>query len=191
MIASVSASAARSRSVNSVHVEAERAVVHLRGADLYQVSESRIDVLGRGSAEHHHRDLERIDSPAVLLTPAHHFPHGVPLHRSRRTAVVDWAERTGGYVLGDDYDGEFRYDRQPIGAVQGLAPDRVAYLGSARKSLSPVLRLGWMVLPDDLVDPVISAAGGQQFYVNGIIELTMADFISTGNYDRHIRCMRN
>lgn len=127
----------------------------------------------------------------MLLTPAHHFPHGVPLHRSRRTAVVDWAERTGGYVLGDDCDGEFRYDRQPIGAVQGLAPDRVAYLGSARKSLSPVLRLGWMVMPDDLVDPVISAAGGQQFYVNGIIELTMADFITSGNYDRHIRCMRN
>ncbi len=127
----------------------------------------------------------------MLLTPAHHFPHGVSLHRSRRTAVVDWAERTGGYVLEDDYDGEFRYDRQPIGAVQGLAPDRVAYLGSARKSLSPVLRLGWMVLPDDLVDPVISAAGGQQFYVNGIIELTMADFITSGNYDRHIRCMRN
>ena len=70
----------------------------------------------------------------MLLTPAHHFPHGVSLHRSRRTAVVDWAERTGGYVLEDDYDGEFRYDRQPIGAVQGLAPDRVAYLGSARKS---------------------------------------------------------
>ena len=112
----------------------------------------------------------------MLLTPAHHFTHGVSLHRSRRTAVVDWAERTGGYVLEDDYDGEFRYDRQPIGAVQGLAP---------------VLRLGWMVLPDDLVDPVISAAGGQQIYVNGIIELTMADFITSGNYDRHIRCMRN
>ena len=63
-------------------------------------------------------------------------------------------------------------------------------MGSASKSLSPVLRLGWMVLPDDLVDPVIAASGGQQFYVNGIAQLTMADFISSGNYDRHIRRMR-
>ena len=130
------------------------------------------------------------DRPAVLLTPAHHFPHGVPLHPTRRTAVLDWAQRTGGYVLEDDYDGEFRYDRQPVGAVQSLGPERVVYMGSASKSLSPVLRLGWMVLPDDLVDPVIAASGGQQFYVNGIAQLTMADFISSGNYDRHIRRMR-
>ena len=104
--------------------------------------------------------------PAVLLTPAHHNPQGMPLHPSRRTAVVDWAQRTDGYVLDDDYDGEFRYDRQPVGALQALCPDRVVYLGSTSKSLSPALRLGWMVLPDDLVDPVIDAAGGQQFYVD-------------------------
>ena len=135
-------------------------------------------------------ELDGIDSAAVLLTPAHHFPHGVPLHPTRRTAVLDWAQRTGGYVLEDDYDGEFRYDRQPVGAAQSLGPERVVYMGSASKSLSPVLRLGWMVLPDDLVDPVIAASGGQQFYVNGIAQLTMADFISSGNYDRHIRRMR-
>jgi GntR family transcriptional regulator / MocR family aminotransferase len=126
----------------------------------------------------------------ALLTPAHHFPHGVPLHPTRRTVVLDWAHRTGGYLLEDDYDGEFRYDRQPIGAVQGLNPDHVAYLGSASKSLSPVLRIGWMALPEDLIDPVVAAAGGQQFYVNGIIQLTMADFIISGNYDKHIRRMR-
>jgi GntR family transcriptional regulator/MocR family aminotransferase len=136
-------------------------------------------------------ELDRIHASAVLLTPAHQYPNGVPLHPTRRTAVLDWANRTGGYLLEDDYDGEFRYDRQPIGAVQTLDPDRVAYLGSASKTLSPVLRLGWMVLPDELVDPVIAAAGGQQFYVNGIAQLTMADFITSGNYDRHIRRMRN
>ena len=92
----------------------------------------------------------------------------MPLHPTRRTAVIDWARRTGGYVLEDDYDGEFRYDRQPVGAVQGLDPERVVYLGSASKSLSPVLRLGWMALPDELVDRVIAAMGGQQFYVNAI-----------------------
>ena len=135
-------------------------------------------------------ELDGLDASAALLTPAHFFPHGVPLHAARRTAVIDWARRTGRYVLEDDYDGEFRYDRQPVGAVQGLDPQRVAYLGSASKSLSPALRLGWMALPDDLVEPVIAAAGGEQFYVNAIDQLTMADFIAVGQYDKHIRRMR-
>jgi GntR family transcriptional regulator / MocR family aminotransferase len=135
-------------------------------------------------------DLNRTEATAALLTPAHHFPHGVPLHPSRRTAVLDWAHRTDGFLLEDDYDGEFRYDRQPVGSVQGLDPDRVAYLGSASKSLSPALRLGWMVLPDELIDRVLLAMGGQQFYVNTLLQLTMADFISKGSYDKHIRRMR-
>jgi GntR family transcriptional regulator/MocR family aminotransferase len=135
-------------------------------------------------------DLDRSDATAALLTPAHHFPHGVPLHPTRRTAALDWAHRRGGFLLEDDYDGEFRYDRQPVGAVQGLDPERVVYLGSASKSLAPVLRLGWMVLPDDLIDPVLAASGGQQFYVNGIVALTMADFIANRSYDKHIRRMR-
>ena len=135
-------------------------------------------------------DLDRTAAGAALLTPAHHFPHGVPLHPARRKAVLDWAHRTDGYLLEDDYDGEFRYDRQPIGAVQGLDPDRVVYLGSASKSLSPVLRLGWMVLPAALVDRVVTALGGQQFYVNAVAQLTMADFIAKGSYDKHIRRMR-
>lgn len=135
-------------------------------------------------------DLDGLDVPAVLLTPAHHSPFGMPLHPTRRTAVVDWAQRTDGYVLDDDYDGELRYDRQPVGALQGLCPDRVVYLGSASKSLSPALRLGWMALPGDLVEPVIAAAGGSQFYVDAISQLTMADFITSGAYDKHIRRMR-
>ncbi len=135
-------------------------------------------------------DLEGTEAAAALLTPAHHFPHGVPLHPGRRKAVLDWAHRTDGYLLEDDYDGEFRYDRQPIGSVQGLDPDRVVYLGSASKSLSPVLRLGWMVLPSALVDRVVAALGGQQFYVNALLQLTMADFIAKGAYDKHIRRMR-
>jgi GntR family transcriptional regulator/MocR family aminotransferase len=135
-------------------------------------------------------DLENTDAAAALLTPAHHFPHGVPLHPARRTRALEWATHTKSYVLEDDYDGEFRYDRQPVGALQGLDPSRVAYLGSASKSLSPVLRLGWMVLPDSLIDQIVTAAGGQQFYVNAIDQLTMADFIENGQYDKHIRRMR-
>jgi GntR family transcriptional regulator/MocR family aminotransferase len=135
-------------------------------------------------------DLDQHDVPAVLLTPAHHNPHGMPLHPTRRTAAVEWAQRRSGYLLEDDYDGEFRYDRQPIGAMQSLAPDRVIYLGSASKSLAPALRLGWMVLPDHLVEPVLAAAGGNQFFVDSLAQLTMADFITSGQYDRHIRRMR-
>jgi GntR family transcriptional regulator / MocR family aminotransferase len=135
-------------------------------------------------------DLDALDVPAVLLTPAHHNPQGMSLHPSRRTAVVEWAQRTGGFVLDDDYDGEFRYDRQPVGALQALCPERVAYLGSTSKSLAQTLRLGWMALPDNLVDPVIDAAGGSQFYVDAINQLTMAEFITSGQYDRHIRKMR-
>ncbi|MBI0384446.1 PLP-dependent aminotransferase family protein, partial [Streptomyces albiflaviniger] len=99
---------------------------------------------------------------AALLTPAHQFPTGGPLHPERRAAAVAWARESGGLVLEDDYDGEFRYDRTPVGAVQGLDPDRVLYLGSVSKSLSPALRLGWMVLPDHLVDGLLAAKGARE-----------------------------
>lgn len=135
-------------------------------------------------------ELEEMAVSSVLLTPAHHNPLGMSLHSSRRMQVVEWADRTGGFVLDDDYDGEFRYDREPVGSLQALRPDRVAYLGSTSKSLSQVLRLGWMVLPGPLVDAVVDAAGGQQFYVDAISQLTLAEFITGGHYDRHIRRMR-
>jgi len=135
-------------------------------------------------------ELDDLDVSAVLLTPAHHNPLGVALDPGRRMAVVDWARRTSTVVLDDDYDGEFRFDRQPVGALQALDPSRVVYLGSASKSLSPALRLGWMALPDHLVDPVVEAAGGQQFSVDAISALTFAEFVGCGYYDRHIRRMR-
>ncbi|WP_432038249.1 PLP-dependent aminotransferase family protein [Streptomyces cucumeris] len=127
---------------------------------------------------------------AALLTPAHQFPTGGPLHPERRAAAVDWARAGGGLVLEDDYDGEFRYDRQPVGAVQGLDPDRVLYLGSVSKSLSPALRLGWMVLPDHLVDVVLSVKGEREGWASALDQLTLADFIASGGYDRHVRRMR-
>lgn len=126
---------------------------------------------------------------AVLLTPAHQFPMGVPLHRDRRATVVDWARRTGGLVLEDDYDGEFRYDRQPVGALQGLDPDRVVYFGTASKSLAPALRLAWMVLPPHLVDEVTRAKGHVDT-CGALDQLTLAEFITSGAYDRHVRASR-
>ncbi|CAM5494892.1 MocR-like pyridoxine biosynthesis transcription factor PdxR [Streptomyces purpurascens] len=126
---------------------------------------------------------------AILLTPAHQFPMGVPLHRDRRAAVVDWARRTGGLVLEDDYDGEFRYDRQPVGALQGLDPDRAVYLGTASKSLAPGLRLAWAVLPPGLAEEVAAAKGGVD--TCGVLDqLTLAEFLASGAYDRHVRATR-
>ncbi|MEU1848039.1 PLP-dependent aminotransferase family protein [Streptomyces sp. NPDC019990] len=132
---------------------------------------------------------EPADADAVLLTPAHQFPMGVPLHRDRRAAVVDWARRTGGLVLEDDYDGEFRYDRQPVGALQGLDPDRVVYLGTASKSLAPGLRLAWAVLPPDLVEEVVAVKGGVDT-CGTLDQLTLAEFLGSGAYDRHVRAAR-
>ncbi|MET7943285.1 PLP-dependent aminotransferase family protein [Streptomyces sp. NPDC005302] len=127
---------------------------------------------------------------AVLLTPAHQFPTGGPLHAERRAAVIDWARARDGVILEDDYDGEFRYDRRPVGALQGLDPERVVHIGSVSKSLSPALRLGWMVLPERYVDAVLDVKGEREAWAGVLEQLALADFIDSGSYDRHVRRMR-
>ncbi|WP_171164223.1 PLP-dependent aminotransferase family protein [Streptomyces sp. I05A-00742] len=137
------------------------------------------------------RELARLkDVGAVLLTPAHQFPTGVPLHRDRRAAVVDWAARTGGLVLEDDYDGEFRYDGRQVGALQSLAPDHVVYLGTSSKSLAPALRLAWMVLPENLAAEVAETKNTGEWGTGALDQLALAEFITSGAYDRHVRSMR-
>jgi GntR family transcriptional regulator/MocR family aminotransferase len=130
------------------------------------------------------------DVRSVLLTPAHQFPTGGPLHADRRAAVVGHARATGGLVLEDDYDGEFRYDRKPVGAVQGLDPEHVVYAGSVSKSLSPALRLGWLVLPGHLVDAVLAVKGEREAWAGVPDQLTLAGFVASGAYDKHVRRMR-
>jgi GntR family transcriptional regulator/MocR family aminotransferase len=98
--------------------------------------------------------LRSADAGAVFVTPAHQFPTGAVLAPERRAAVLDWATRTGALVIEDDYDAEYRYDREPVGALQGLAPDRIAYAGSVSKTLAPALRVGWLVLPAELTAEV-------------------------------------
>jgi GntR family transcriptional regulator/MocR family aminotransferase len=127
---------------------------------------------------------------AVLMTPAHQYPTGVALCPERRNAAVDWARTTRGLILEDDYDGEFRYDRQPVGALQGLDPERVVYFGSVSKSLAPGVRLGWMVLPEDLVAEIVAAKGHGDYMSSALEQLTLAEFITSGAYDRHVRSMR-
>lgn len=135
-------------------------------------------------------DLPATGAGAVLLTPAHQFPTGVPLAPERRAAAVDWARATGGVVLDDDYDGEFRYDRQPVGALQSLDPEHVAHLGTVSKSLSPALRLGWMVLPGRLLRPVHEVQALSRTPPGVVDQLTLAEFVESGGYDRHVRAAR-
>ncbi|MGI5138780.1 MULTISPECIES: PLP-dependent aminotransferase family protein [unclassified Streptomyces] len=136
-------------------------------------------------------DLARLhDVGAVLMTPAHQYPTGVALCPDRRTAAVEWARAAGGLILEDDYDGEFRYDRQPVGALQGLDPERVVYFGSVSKSLAPGVRLGWMVLPEELIPEIVRAKGHGDYMTSALEQLTLAEFIASGAYDRHVRSMR-
>jgi GntR family transcriptional regulator/MocR family aminotransferase len=130
------------------------------------------------------------DPDAVLLTPAHQYPMGVTLSPERRQQLVDWALRHDRLLIEDDYDAEFRYERSPLGALQALAPDRVVYAGTLSKTLVPGLRLGWLVLPEWLVEPVVRAkwATGAE---NSVLEqLAFAELIRSQRYDRHLRRMR-
>jgi GntR family transcriptional regulator/MocR family aminotransferase len=130
------------------------------------------------------------DDGAVLLTPAHQFPLGVALAPARRTAVLDWARRTGGLVVEDDYDGEFRYDRRPLGALQGLAPDAVVYVGTASVSLAPGLGLAWLVAPPALLDSIVEIKRTTSGHTGVFEQLTLAELIRSGGYDRHVRRSR-
>ncbi|MGC9537053.1 PLP-dependent aminotransferase family protein [Streptomyces sp. UG1] len=143
----------------------------------------RVD--GRGACAEELGDCE-----AVVVTPAHQYPTGVTLHPERRRALTDWARARGGLIVEDDYDGEFRYDRQPVGALQGMAPGQVAYLGTASKTLGPALRLGWMVLPPQLVDAVADAKLHSDHHTESIGQLALAELIDSHAYDRHVRACR-
>ncbi|HSZ04522.1 MAG TPA: PLP-dependent aminotransferase family protein [Solirubrobacteraceae bacterium] len=127
---------------------------------------------------------------AVLVTPAHQSPTGVGLAPPRRSALLEWAAQTGGLVIEDDYDAEYRYDRPPLGAMQGLAPDRVVYMGTVSKTLAPALRLGWLVLPPRLLDPLLAHKVLSDHGCPTIEQLALARMLDSGAYDRHLRQAR-
>jgi GntR family transcriptional regulator/MocR family aminotransferase len=134
--------------------------------------------------------LAATDARAVLVTPAHQFPTGAVLSRERRAALVEWAEDGERLIVEDDYDAEFRYDRVAVGALQGLASERVLYIGSASKRLAPAMRLGWMLLPSWLAWQLISAKAIEDGGSEVIGQLALCDFIERGELDRHVRRMR-
>ena len=127
---------------------------------------------------------------AVVLTPSHQWPTGSVLSAERRAAVLRWAAGSGAVVIEDDYDAEYRYDRTPVGALQGMAPDRVVYAGSASKTLAPGLRLGWFVMPGHLAEPMAAAKIAADRGSPALEQLALADLIAKGEFDRHLRRMR-
>jgi GntR family transcriptional regulator/MocR family aminotransferase len=127
---------------------------------------------------------------AVLVTPAHQSPTGVALAPARRSALLEWASAGDRVVIEDDYDAEYRYDRAPLAALQGLAPERVVYLGTASKTLAPALRLGWMVLPRHLIDSLLAQKMVSDHGCPTIEQLALGRLIESGAYDRHLRQAR-
>jgi GntR family transcriptional regulator/MocR family aminotransferase len=142
------------------------------------------------------RDGIRVDmlresgADAVILTPSHQWPTGSVLSAGNRAAVLRWAAEHGALVIEDDYDAEYRYDRTPVGALHGLAPDRVVYAGSASKTLAPGLRLGWFVMPRHLAEPMAAAKIAADRGSPALEQLALADLITRGEFDRHLRRMR-
>jgi GntR family transcriptional regulator/MocR family aminotransferase len=134
-------------------------------------------------------DLEATHVGAALVTPAHQYPLGVTMSPERRAALIAWARRNDALIIEDDYDGEFRYDRQPVGAVQGLAPDHVVYAGTASKALAPGVRVGWLVLPPHVRDAV-TVARAWRGGASQLEQAALADMLGRGDLDRHVRGRR-
>ena len=127
----------------------------------------------------------------AFVTPSHHFPLGVTMSVARRLALLEWAERTGAWILEDDYDSEYRYRGKPLPSLQGLdAAGRVVYMGSFSKTMFPSLRLGFLVLPGELVEAFRRARSVIDGHSPMTEQAVLADFISLGHFARHIRRMR-
>ncbi len=127
---------------------------------------------------------------AVVVTPAHQYPLGVTLSPGRRSQLLAWAQRTGALVIEDDYDGEFRYDRQPVGALQGMAPGHVVYAGTLSKSVAPGLRMAWLAVPAQLIPALAETLRWAESHVSVLDQLTLAQLIRSGELDRHLRRCR-
>ena len=131
----------------------------------------------------------RRDVAAVVVSPAHQFPSGAVLAPARRRMLVDWARSSDVLILEDDYDAEFRYDRRPVGTVQGVEPSRVALFGSLSKTMAPAMGLGWAVTPPRWTEAIRS----RETRMTGppvVDQLALARFIESGAYDRHLRVLR-
>jgi GntR family transcriptional regulator/MocR family aminotransferase len=175
-----------------------------RGIDTIAVEEyghqSHRDILATAGlrlvplpVDHEGAQVGRLDGSrarAALLTPAHQFPTGFALSDPRRQQLAAWAEHVDGVILEDDYDGEFRFDRRAVGALQPLAAQRVIYLGTASKALSPAIGLAWALAPAALAAEMTEHRGYAGAAPSGLHERTLAHFIAAHEYDRAVRARR-
>ncbi len=177
----------RGRGEDTLAIEAFGHPAHRQVAASAGMSLAAVPVDDRGALAD---GVPRSGASALLLTPAHQYPLGVALAPDRRRLAVDWATAGNRLIIEDDYDGEFRYDRQAVGALQSLAPDHVIYAGTASKSLAPGLRLGWLAVPDRLIGEVTEIKRATSRLSSSLDQLTLAEFISSGGYDRQVRRAR-
>lgn len=137
-------------------------------------------------------ELYRQNPYLMYTTPSHQFPIGTIMTITRRQELLAWAAETNSFIIEDDYDGEFRYSGHPIPSLQGLDPNgRVIYLGTFSKSLLPSLRLSFMIVPPELMEPIKSNAQLMKQTVSAHSQLALADFIETGEWQKHINRMRS
>ena len=131
------------------------------------------------------------DAPLVYVTPSHQFPLGVPMNLPRRLALLKWASTAGAWVVEDDYDSEFRYGARPVPCLHGLDADgRVIYVGSFSKTLFPALRLGFLIVPADLREPLLAARRAADVHPPLLDQAVLADLMAAGHFERHLRRMR-
>jgi GntR family transcriptional regulator/MocR family aminotransferase len=127
---------------------------------------------------------------AVVVTPAHQFPTGTVLSSERRAELLAWAEECDGLIVEDDHDSELRYDRVAVGALQGLAPERVAFIGSLGTRLAPAIGIGWVLSPSWLTGPLTFEQALTGSGAPALDQLAFADLVHRGEFDRHLRRMR-
>ena len=182
----------RARGARAIAVEAYGHQAHRRIAEANGLRTVPLPVDGDGAVVSGltGQDATGTGCGAVLLTPAHQFPLGITLAPQRRRDAIAWAIGGDRLVIEDDYDGEFRYDRQPVGALQALAPGHVVYAGTASKSLVPGRRLGWLVVPPGVIDEVLAAKEAAGAFTSALDQLTLAELITSGSYDRQVRQAR-
>ncbi|MGA7401840.1 MAG: PLP-dependent aminotransferase family protein [Candidatus Sulfotelmatobacter sp.] len=148
----------------------------------------RVDDNGMNVAEIIHRGRS---TRAVYVTPSHQYPLGTTMSATRRMLLLNWAARSGAWIIEDDYDSEYRFGSRPIASLQGLDTDaRVIYVGTFSKVMFPALRLGYTVIPKDLLPAFSAARDAADIFSSTLYQAVMTDFIREGHFARHIRRMR-